>query len=584
MIDTLKNSFISEPIAGLKLESSWKDAACSLKITNTKSEAQVLDDIVLFKLKMPFPEKTPFYGEAYNKLSQYKGSVNTFKNVTNYSDAGHYKLIQKEGFFTVYNFAHFYLSHDESYLFGFASCHRFSGEIRFNHQNIEIALKGEGVSIEAGESVDLETFVCLEGEREAVLEQFGSYISSQHARLNYPEAPTGWCSWYCYGPDVTDDDVFDNLQTIKKEMPELKFIQIDDGYQNKMGDWLVPHPNFPGGVKELCLKIKDEGFEPAIWVAPFIAEKDSDLFKKHPDWFVSDDRGEPLSSGDVSFGGWRFGPWYMLDGTHPEARAYLQHVFSTIRNEWKCKYFKLDANMWGALPFGHRYEKNRTCIEAYRMGMQAILDVIGEDGFLLGCNAPMWPSIGMVHGMRTTGDIARKWDIMKVLAEECFHRNWQNKHLWFNDPDCIVLENLDNTVVGPDGVPIKTSTDISEDEFSFHAAHMVASGGMMLSSDKTMELSQENISKIKKMVQYTGKAARFDSSAFEVGRIEHTEGLILCLFNWGEFKNEYRIQIQHNSNIYDFWTDELLAEGVVQTPTLMLPAHSGRVLFCKKTV
>lgn len=109
---------------------------------------------------------------------------------------------------------------------------------------------------------------------------------------------------------------------------------------------------FDGGVGKLCLDIKNEGFEPAIWVAPFIAEEKSELFQHHPDWFVKDDDGKPLASNRVSFGGWRCAPWYMLDGTHPEARAYLTHVFKTMREQWGVKYFKLDANMWVALPFG----------------------------------------------------------------------------------------------------------------------------------------------------------------------------------------------------------------------------------------
>ena len=75
----------------------------------------------------------------------------------------------------------------------------------------------------------------------------------------------------------------------------------------------------------------------------------------------------------------------MLDGTNPAARQYLTHVFKTMREEWGVKYFKLDANMWGALPFGQRFEKNRTCVEAYRIGMKAILEGAGSDSFLLGC-------------------------------------------------------------------------------------------------------------------------------------------------------------------------------------------------------
>lgn len=164
----------------------------------------------------------------------------------------------------------------------------------------------------------------------------------------------------------------------------------------------------------------------------------SEIFQTHPDWFVKDENGQPLSSAEVSFGGWRRAPWYMLDATHPEVRRHLTHVFKVMREEWNVKYFKLDANMWGALPFGVRYEKNRTCVEAYRMGMKAILEGAGEDSFVLGCNAPMWPSIGVVHGMRVTNDNDRSFDVFVERAKECFSRNWQHNRLWMNDPDAVV--------------------------------------------------------------------------------------------------------------------------------------------------
>jgi len=52
----------------------------------------------------------------------------------------------------------------------------------------------------------------------------------------------------------------------------------------------------------------------------------------------------PLRSDRVTFGGWRRGPWYVLDGTHPAVQNHFEHVFKTMRAEWGCTYFKLDAN------------------------------------------------------------------------------------------------------------------------------------------------------------------------------------------------------------------------------------------------
>jgi alpha-galactosidase len=52
-----------------------------------------------------------------------------------------------------------------------------------------------------------------------------------------------------------------------------------------------------------------------------------------------------------------------------------------------CHYFKLDATVWAAVPFGHRAEAGITTVEAYRNGMSAIRDAVGEESFVLGCNA-----------------------------------------------------------------------------------------------------------------------------------------------------------------------------------------------------
>ncbi len=77
-----------------------------------------------------------------------------------------------------------------------------------------------------------------------------------------------------------------------------------------MGDWLETGAAFGGDVQGVLKQIRERGFEPAIWVAPFIAEEKSHLFQQHPDWFVNDADGKPLRSDRVTFGGWRRGPWY----------------------------------------------------------------------------------------------------------------------------------------------------------------------------------------------------------------------------------------------------------------------------------
>ncbi len=89
-------------------------------------------------------------------------------------------------------------------------------------------------------------------------------------------------------------------------------------------------------------------------------------------------------------------------------KEHLTQVVKTLREEWDVELFKLDANYWGTLQ-GQRFQSGVTGVEAYRMGMQAIAEGAG-DGWLLGCNAPMWPSLGLVDAMRVSDDVERNAD------------------------------------------------------------------------------------------------------------------------------------------------------------------------------
>lgn len=528
-------------------------------IKNMTEDIMKLQDIILYKGGHEFTETAHCYGEGYNMLSQYAGTIEEIHLIGSYGDYQHYKLPMEEGWNQVYNMMIVSLGEPNAVLMGFTSCQRFTGMFRFNEKELKIMLNGEGVEIQPGETMELEQLFVASGEKQELLKRFGEAIKKNHPPLETKEVPTGWCSWLVYGPNVAEEDIYKNLDAIQEKNLPLTYIQIDDGYQPHMGDWLSVTEKFQGGMETLCRHIKEEGFEPAVWVAPFIADGESRIFAEHPEWFVKDEEGKPLPSDRCSFGGWRCGPWYMLDGTHPEARSYLTHVFQVMREEWHVKYFKLDANMWGAMPFGFRYEKNKTCVEAYRMGMEAILKGAGKDSFLLGCNAPMWPSIGTVHGMRISDDNARNMDRFIKLAGECFHRNWQHRVLWINDPDVVLQQNRDLIVLDPAGKKTTTKgTQLTENEFLFCAAYVMASGGMILSGDDISTLTPVNEERLKKMLPPTDVAAIFNES-YEIGRAKlGEEREYIYLFNYGNEEKTMDVELTGDSRVTDFWTEESL--------------------------
>lgn len=521
-----------------------------------------IQEVVLFEGKHGMPPSCRFYGEGYNKISQTVGTLARLDDVDELTDRGHYKLPEPEGFRTVYGMLSLESPDGHCEVLGFSSCRRFVGKFHVSADHLQVVMQTEGVRLRAGEAWELEELVALSGmDRNDLLRRLAERICEHHPRLPFPERPTGWCSWYCYGPEITPALILENLEALAAHAPETRYIQIDDGYQPWMGDWLAKSPRFPEGVQGLLREIRAMGFEPAIWVAPFIASLESELFATHRDWFVQDESGNPLRSDKVTFGGWRQGPWYMLDGTHPEAQEYLETVFRTMREEWGCSYFKLDANIWGALPFGRRHDPDATAVEAYRRGMAAVRRGAGR-AFLLGCNHPLWPSLGEIHGSRSSMDIARTWQMVTRVAKENLLRNWQNDHLWWNDPDCVLLH----------------MPNLSADEKLFHLTATCASGGMLLTGDAVTGYTDADWRVFRTMIANPIRAAEFEHGRLSQGWIRDGDTTIVAVLNWTNSPESISIRLRGRMRVVDFWTaDDLgMHEDTFSIPRM--PPCSGRML------
>lgn len=513
-----------------------------------------LKEIVLFDAPHNMSTVTNIYGEGYQKLAQYGGNLDKLEPIGYYTDYDHYHMPKNEEYNTVYNYAIFSTLND-TLLIGATSSYRFRVEIRFNSKRMVIAQIMEGLHYKKGDTIQLEKmFIACSNDRNQLLRDFGQLIEKEHPMRRYCEEPVGWCSWYCIGPNISEKKIFNELKIIKDKMPQLKYIQIDDGFQPYMGDWLDVSDKFDRSMKEICADIRSAGFEPAIWLAPFIASAKSKLFQNHPDYFVKDIDGNPLCSSDVTFGGWRDAPWYMLDATNPEAAKYIYDVVHTVYHEWGVKYYKLDANVWGALPFGNRYDKNATAIEAYRLGMEAVWQATGDDAFILGCNAPMWPSLGLVSGMRVTGDIIRKPHWMMKLAQECFHRNWMNNVLWVNDPDCLTLHSAVNRPINTIMKPFAWITK-SNRKYKYNNIYVRASGGLVLSGDYVGLYSNKDIDLVKRIIDAPSIAAQFDEE-YEIGKICYDDKIEYCVFNNTTKPKRYSVEVPSGYRITDMYKNK----------------------------
>jgi alpha-galactosidase len=549
--------------AAVTLVRQWEGPVCRARLRNRGRAAVRIGEVVLFDVRRGLPPETPIYGEGFQMLSQTGGTIGQPADLGDYTDATHYRMPQPPEATVVYNLLGLAPPGGGHRLAAFASCRRFSGRFELRPSSLRVVVDAEGRELGPGEEWRLEDFVFLSGrDREALLAALAERLATNHPPLSTPAPPSGWCSWYCFGPKVTAEDVRRNLDVIAREVPGLRYVQIDDGYQPAMGDWLETGAAFGGDVRGVLQAIRARGFEPAIWVAPFVAERDSNLFRGDPDWFVTGADGQPLRSDQVTFGGWRHGPWYVLDGTHPGAQAHLESVFRTMRGDWGCTYFKLDANFWGAIHGGRFHDPRATRVEAYRRGMEAVRRGAG-DAFLLGCNHPLWPSLGLVHGSRSSNDIKRTWARVKGTARQNLERNWQNGRLWWNDPDAVVL------------------TGLGDDEVRFHATAVYATGGMILSGDDLSTVSPSVLELLRKLQPPTGRAARFGDRSLRVGTVEKGGGVrVVCLLNWEDTSQEMTFRLDRPCRLRELWSGDDLGRRPAGEVSLTLPARSGRVVSC----
>jgi alpha-galactosidase len=216
------------------------------------------------------------------------------------------------------------------------------------------------------------------------------------------------------------------------ELP-IEIVQVDDGYEPVVGDWLEQNSRF-GSLLELSEAIRSAGKIPGIWTAPFLVGERSALAQSHPEWLVED-----------ADAGWNWDQRLrVLDVTHPTAAAHLREVYETLAASG-FRYFKLDFLYAGALD-GRRHA-DCTALEAYREGLRVVRLGAGHEAILLGCGAPLLPSIGLVDAMRIGPDVlpepvgdpprAPDPDLAEV-AGRVRARAWTHGRLWIADPDCLV--------------------------------------------------------------------------------------------------------------------------------------------------
>jgi alpha-galactosidase len=261
---------------------------------------------------------------------------------------------------------------------------------------------------------------------EAALCAYGDRFADRAAAGALSSPPTVWCSWYRYFEEVTVPDIEENLAALEAHDLRADVVLIDDGWSQGLGESLRPSSRF-GSLEALVRTILTAGRRPGIWLAPFLVGERTSVARDHPDWVVG-------------YAGHNWGQDLLaLDVTHPAVRAFLRSRLAPLV-DLGVQYFKLDFLYAGAVP-GRRHSP-ATAVEAYRSGLRLIREIVGGEAYLVGCGAPLLPSVGLVDAMRVSPDTFHEGGedgstgmrgLMPLAA-----RAWQQGRFWVNDPDCLV--------------------------------------------------------------------------------------------------------------------------------------------------
>ena len=326
------------------------------------------------------------------------------------------------------------------------------------------------------------------GDRDgaALLEGWASRVGARGAARVAAPFQVGWCSWYQYFHDVTEDAVRSNL-ALADDWP-FDVFQVDDGYQAAIGDWLDTNDRFPSDLAGLAGSIRAAGRTPGLWLAPFLAAPDSDVARRHPDWIARHqvdgvDAGPLRTWWNPPWGGGEDGFMYGLDTTHPGVQAHLEEVAASVVGAG-FPYLKLDFTFSPSVDGGYA-DPSRTPAERVRDGFTALRRGAGDDAFLLGCGVPLANVVGLVDANRIGPDVAPTWALepseevvpgylgIQPATSHAFTntltRSFMHRRLWLNDPDCLMLRTTD--------------TGLGEAAARTWALAVGLSGGMALVSD-----------------------------------------------------------------------------------------------------
>jgi alpha-galactosidase len=362
-------------------------------------------------------------------------------NLQYYGESHFYRFLGRKGVFHGFHYGYVKSQNDQLDFIGSVNDGNGLTLLEYNARRKHVAIVKECPAAPIDKPVEIFRLFFCRGTENSV---FSNWFKTRGAEPLRKLPAAGWTSWYYHYTKISEEKILKNLDCFASNRIPAEFFQIDDGYQEAVGDWLEIKGEFPRGMKHVADRIHGAGYKAGLWIAPFICEFRSKLMLEHPGWVLKDSMGRPQIAGFNP--GWS-GVFYALDIYNPEFRKHLADVFHTVRDEWGFDLIKLDFLYAAALnPPPHK-----TRGEVMKDAMDLLASVKGP-ALYLGCGVPMEASFGKVEFCRIGSDVAPYYEDgplrllqyrERVSAKNSListiGRRQLNGKAFLNDPDVFIL-------------------------------------------------------------------------------------------------------------------------------------------------
>lgn len=278
-------------------------------------------------------------------------------------------------------------------------------------------------------------YIQLEGIKDDIINTYLSLFKAPHA-----SKIKGYTSWYNHYQNINEDLIKEDLAGITCDSYDL--FQIDDGYQVFVGDWLkIDSKKFPNGLTEIVKKIHFKKLKAGIWLAPFVAETNSYLFKEHPEFFYYEN-GKPV------YAGCNWSGQLVLDFRRTDVKEYLKKVFNYFC-DLGFDLFKLDF-LYAITLIKDPYKTRSALMQEAMLFLRDLL----KDKLIIGCGVPLANAFSNVDYCRIGPDVSLIFDdvffmrIMhreristKVTIQNTIYRSHLDGKVFLNDPDVYLLRD-----------------------------------------------------------------------------------------------------------------------------------------------